>query len=513
MKYYLIFFFLLTSCSKFVEHTDKQDYNSLIIESKEHKQALSLIFTHNINGELYPCGCRHFPLGGLAQVAGALAQVNKEDLSLFVSTGDIFFPSITIPPTLKRSLTFNAQGLANYLDQLGLKYIVPGDYDLSLGEEFLETLNQQHQWDFLISNYGGNKLNHRPYIEIKVANKHFIILGIIHPQSLPDTYQAIALNPEIAIQSILKKLDIRSQTKIILLSHSGMDEDIKLAQKFPQLNWIIGGHTQSFTTTPQEEGNTKIVQVLSKNHYLGRIRFDLGLNTEEFSLIETRDEMKDKLIKNPFISLLDRHKTDLKQIQIEEEAAMVSSPKTLAHSHQTYNSCVQCHQKQFDFWQETEHALAMGTLLKVGEERNPKCIVCHSLDFNQKNGPQNFLQLVKGSNEIYPDQFFKEYISKFNSISKVREATPMQRKKIHQGLMDLEQKYSVQANFASVQCLNCHQISLTHEQSPKGTKKVQTKRCLECHSFDQSPEWYAKDRKTILKTTLENAKQKVACPK
>ena len=71
----LLVLFLCISCSKFVELTDTKYHEEI---SQEGATGLSLFFSHNINGETHPCGCRQFPLGGMAQVNGILRSEEKK---------------------------------------------------------------------------------------------------------------------------------------------------------------------------------------------------------------------------------------------------------------------------------------------------------------------------------------------------------------------------------------------------------------------------------------------------
>src|SRR5438105_2293853 len=125
----LFFFLALSSCSDLAKMDQKES---------EKKKSLapsnfSLVFSHNISGETHPCGCRNFPLGGLPQVAGLFADLSKKSEVFYVDTGDTFFPSTVIPSTMKDSLSFAANNLALGLEELGLKYFVPGDQDFALG--------------------------------------------------------------------------------------------------------------------------------------------------------------------------------------------------------------------------------------------------------------------------------------------------------------------------------------------------------------------------------------------
>ena len=65
-------FFLLSSCSFIIEKfINDESYDVVGLKKKK----LSIVFSHNVHGETHPCGCRHFPLGGLPQVAGQIKSI------------------------------------------------------------------------------------------------------------------------------------------------------------------------------------------------------------------------------------------------------------------------------------------------------------------------------------------------------------------------------------------------------------------------------------------------------
>ena len=151
----LISLFVLLSCTNIIESID--DGNAQILDIKDSKE-LSIVFSHNINGETHPCGCRHFPLGGLPQVAGKLHELKAKGEVILLDTGDMLFPSPNLPPTMKDSFTFGAENLAVGMDQMGLKYAIPGDQDLALGTPFLKTLLEKSKFQYLVMNFSDPKI-------------------------------------------------------------------------------------------------------------------------------------------------------------------------------------------------------------------------------------------------------------------------------------------------------------------------------------------------------------------
>src|SRR5690606_19199740 len=98
------------SCTKMIESMDSDYQEKINSQGHDH---FNLIFSNNINGETHPCGCRHFPLGGLPQVAGVLYKEATDAPTIYVDTGDTFFPSAIIPKHMQKSLPFTATSIAS----------------------------------------------------------------------------------------------------------------------------------------------------------------------------------------------------------------------------------------------------------------------------------------------------------------------------------------------------------------------------------------------------------------
>ncbi len=510
----------LLSCAKFIGITDEEAFEEKVV-TESGKTSVKVHFSHNINGELYPCGCRHFPLGGLPQIAGAMTKSRNTSYVVYVDSGDTLFPSTVVPDSMKKSLIYTADNLVQGLDSLGLKFFTPGDQDFALGEDYLAEISQKAKFIFLMANLSEHsKIKHKKWAKVTLPNLNLYFIGVVDPSIYPASVQHLFSNPEEAIKSSLNEISPSAKDRVILMSHSGMEMDTKFAEKFPRLNWIIGAHTQNFLREPNLQGETKIAQVLSKNHYLGDIEFDLGNLDERYSIVEIRDELKDELKPNPFTDFLDQHRVGLRDIQSKEQSVLLSANPEQRSV--TANNCFQCHKEQNTFWQKTSHALAFGTLLKAKEEHNPQCVGCHTLKFQDPTGFSKFEDIVVfKEQESSKESYWKQYLGYFSKVPSVRNATPASRAEIAKKIHQLDEKMHVSHNFTGVQCLNCHDKSNLHPFDNVKAKSKEARKndikihCMNCHTPDQSPEWYiSKNKKQTLNETYFDQKYKtMSCPK
>jgi 2',3'-cyclic-nucleotide 2'-phosphodiesterase (5'-nucleotidase family) len=317
---------ILASCSYYIAKVDEGSVTKAAVEKK-----LSLLFSHNISGETHPCGCRNFPLGGLPQVAGLFANISKDSELLYVDTGDTFFPSSVVPMTMKDSLTFAAENLALGLEQVGLKYFVPGDQDFAMGVGFLQGVANTRKFEFLIANLKDpTLLKHKNFAVIERNKSKIFLVGLVDPEVFNGPHASYFYTPEEAMPGIIEEITKAGYDKkndyhrLVILSHAGIDPDEELARAYPFVDWIIGAHSQSFLRYSKDEGNVKMVQTLSKNHYIGDIKIDVNSKkqTDTYELHEVRDELERNLNPNPMRAFIDDHKTKMNPLQIKEQAKM-----------------------------------------------------------------------------------------------------------------------------------------------------------------------------------------------
>jgi len=506
----------LFSCTELIQSLDENE--PVVIGNKE--KGLSLVFSHNISGETHPCGCRHFPLGGLPQVAGAIKEIADKNKVIYVDTGDTFFPSSKLPKNLEKSFTYSANNLAKGLEKLGLNFYLPGDQDFAQGIDFLKKLSRERKFQFLITNLkDNNSFKHRKFAYLESGPHKIFFLGIVNPNILLGKEQELFSDPFTAIANTLAQIksmgyeSINPFHRLVIFSHSGLKKDYKLAERFPQIDWIIGAHDQSFTRTPLLEGKTRVVQTLSRNHYLGHIFFDFkgGKAKDRFQLIEVKEGLEEKLSPNPFNKFIRDHKHKMRELQELEQSEMIITPSKLP-SFRPALSCIECHEKQGEHWKKTAHSLAYLTLIKEKEEKNLGCLSCHTLGLGEKRGFYKSQDIVKfkdpplneknplderprkrtaGELSLLRQRYWQEIEESFKGIKVVRGLEKNENLKAANTWINIDQKYKLTHNFSGVQCLNCHSLHLDHPFEDKKIKAESFKaKCLKCHNSHQSPNWY-----------------------
>lgn len=522
-KFVLPLLFILSSCSLFVSKVNEAD----AVKKSKNPANFALVFSHNISGETHPCGCRNFPLGGLPQVAGLFNNISKTGEVFYVDTGDTFFPSSVIPSTMKDSLSFAANNLALGLDQLGLKYFVPGDQDFAMGIDFLKKMADTRHFEFLISNLKDEStIKHKRFAIIERNKSKIFLVGFVAPDVFNDKTAQLFTDVPSTLPKVIDELKAHGYNpndpyqRLVVLSHAGFDPDEALAQKFPFIDWIIGAHSQSFLRFSRDVGNVKIVQTLSKNHYVGNINIDTNAKkqSDTYVLHEVRDELEKSLNPNPFRKFIEDHKARMDEIQIAEQSRMGQefvNPNAPVKKYKTAASCIECHKPQGDFWQSTPHSIAYTTLMNAHEQNNLTCIKCHSLGLGDPKGFTAAKNMVSFKNKPIID-YWNQVHAMSSSVKSVRKLEAKQIQAISKKWMEFDQKSGVKHNFANVQCLNCHNqndehpfnadMPITREQRAANIKN----KCLSCHTAEMAPEWY--EGKSVNEKTFSQKFKKMSCP-
>ena len=312
--------------------------------------------------------------------------------------------------------------------------MTPGDQDFALGESFLIELSKKVKFKFLISNASQKlKLEHEELIHIDANGLDLFFIGVTDPSLFNNNNKDFFTNPTEAIKKqvdIIEKKYKSKNKKIILVSHAGIDSDRKFAKVIKQIDWIIGAHSQSYLRFSEDVGNTQLVQVLSRNHYIGKIFMPLDSKAKEtYEIVEARDETKDLVKLNPMVSWLDNFKTKLDQIQLEEQRKATVGINDFAHL-KTAKSCFECHQKQGEFWQTTSHSLAFKTLIDAKSANNSTCIECHSVGFKEREGFLVSDKIVLSENKNFDiEKYWNEFNSKvIKTNESIRSLSSTQRK-------------------------------------------------------------------------------------
>ena len=152
------------------------------------------------------------------------------------------------------------------------------------------------------------KLDIKPYTIIENQGLKLAVVGMIElrhdglPGAHPDNLKKVSFKRSYDVLPDYKFLKDQSNA-LILISHCGMEEDLELAQSFPWLDAIIGGHTHTLIERPLFHNGVLITQSGSHLKYatLVTLKFKDGKLVDRQTKVLNVSEFKHE---NPEIKAL-----------------------------------------------------------------------------------------------------------------------------------------------------------------------------------------------------------------
>ncbi|MFW5770778.1 MAG: metallophosphoesterase [Spirochaetota bacterium] len=251
-----------------------------------------VIYTNSLNGNLDYCHCPSSPNGGLVKRATAIQLLRNKNADLLLcSTGDFF--TYSPDPTL-------AKYIVKSLRHIDYDAICMGDQEMTIGTDAVN--RYASRLPFVCANLeirqNGKWISPwKPYRVIRKGAITYGITGIMHPSVFKYYKSNVKKNtrvkkPAPSLAKAIRALKEKKVDCIILLSHSGIAHDKKLAKSHPDINIIIGGHTQTLLDPPLKEGNTIIVQAGSGGAHIGIL--DITLTDGNISRYSNRFILPDE---------------------------------------------------------------------------------------------------------------------------------------------------------------------------------------------------------------------------
>ena len=427
-----------------------QNDNSLYGNETLSEPAINIIFTGEENGYLEPCGCSEKELGGLPKRHTLVNRLRKQDENwILLSLGDL-------PGKVGRQDEIKMETALKALDQMGYAAHNIGEKDINMGIDLLSYLSQISNVDFISSNIDFNTqvLKVKPYIikeiKIKETTLKVGILGILSPELIDDACQDVkVIDPIVSLKPLLSNLSDKTDI-LILLSHAEIEDSIKIAETYPEFDLVISGHRIDrpgiYLTKVK---STYVIPAGENGKYLGTItlspkstRTDGSKRSNSYLSTTETIPLDERFEDSPEMEVL--LKTYQQRLRDEELIKMVfktDPPSNLAFIGN--DDCAVCHNKIFRHWENTRHASAYETLLKVGHEYDPECIECHTTGLS--------------------------YFTGFETI----DSTP---------------------GLKGVGCESCHGPGSNHKETQsKDYGKADVEICEICHENEHSPNFQFKD--------------------
>lgn len=425
------------------------------LEDTSPEKTLLILYTGNTQAHLEPCGCFIGQSGGMPRRATAVLSMKEKGFSpILLDLGGIIpsktkqhlslgsIPSDTsteMVPDEKLSLDkLRVQTYLSLMSSMGYQALVPSKTDAHFGMNFAKIVLENQFFPLLAANLELSSLNIHPYVVKTVAGKKIALIGISSLENL--SIPNFQIEP--ALETLTRILpEIQNQAEyIVLLSNLPPKINREIASKHQDISAILSHETGEV----ENVGDVLLAYSNSKGKTLGALILSQAggiqkISVREIALTEeVTDEPKVRALLNDFYKEVARNPLMQKTspslflneiLESDSENAYVGS-----------EACKVCHEKEFEQWSHTSHAVAFNTLLSVGRQFYPECISCHVTGFGYESG----YEFAKQEKE----------------------------------------------HLAEVGCETCHAPGKQHVLNPFPENirgKVEAKICVECHSPEHSP--------------------------
>jgi hypothetical protein len=258
-KFLIIFFFLAITCLGWA-------------------QDITILYLGETHAMLYPCNCPIESDGGVSRRATLIKNIRKNAPdTLVVDSGGFFAGGLMDEYTQNTELdmqrsTINLKGM----ELMQFDAVNIGDDEFNFGSKFLEDNIAKTGLHFICANIKSSKVS--PYIIKEVKG---IKIGIIGVTSLSARQKAGGLeisDPKQAVKQAVSELKSKGVKLILLLSHLGEIEDLKLIQDIEGIDVIVVGHSRVKEEISTKIGKTIILRPSWQGRRLGRLSLTVADN-------------------------------------------------------------------------------------------------------------------------------------------------------------------------------------------------------------------------------------------
>jgi|GEM_PF-2101723 len=221
-------------------------------------------------------------LGGPQALAGSLGQYKLQALRqgirwLQVDAGDRF------QGTMEANFS-HGQAMTDLYNALNYTAITLGNHDFDYGKKALLDSMKSARFPLVCANLNEAGMPWRSSLTARIGSFTIGITGVMTRDlpglTYPENISGLTLtDPTSAAKRVTAELRKRGCDLIILLSHCGHDVDREIAHAVPDLDIIVGGHSDEHLSQPVQIGKTLIVQTRGYGSHLGALTLTRNENS------------------------------------------------------------------------------------------------------------------------------------------------------------------------------------------------------------------------------------------
>ena len=276
---------------------------------------VTILSTNDVHGRLEPFSYRNKKglVGGIARRAALIERIENSNKNVItMDAGDI----------AQGTLFYNAfSGIpdVNLMHEAGYDIATLGNHEFDKGLKNVKNILKQAKIPFVCANIRFTKDHElqslvKPYIIESEHGLKIAVIGLIAPnlKTLVNNLKDVeVLDPVETTREMVKQVN-SNVDMIIVLSHMGIYQDIKLAEKVPEIDVIVGGHTHTLLKHPKVFNKTGDKTLVIQDG-------EFGVNLSRLDV-----SIKHKKLQNYYYSLIPVNKEIVADSHIKSEVAVLA---------------------------------------------------------------------------------------------------------------------------------------------------------------------------------------------
>lgn len=354
--------------------------------------ALSIFYTCDTRGHVEPCSCAEGVAGGMARRQAYLA-ANPAPARILVDAGNVTAGG-------RDWELLEAKYILRAYRLMGYDAVNAGAREASVDVDKLRALAGVS--DRLVSanllDTSGRPLFPPYRIATLDGGYRVAILGVVD-----DTVPAGELGAGLRIvppeDALAKHLPAaRQQADFVLLLAFADEQRMKaLAERFYEIDAIVGGDVLQPSGTPERANRSAIVYITDKGKGVGRLDLVPASDGPRVLANDIRVLVDDVPAGPDLAALLEEYHAELARLagdgktpplHDDEEGLtdITSSRSPNADTFAGATACRACHPQAYEVWAASGHARAFDTLARRDGQANPDCLPCHTTGHAASDG-------------------------------------------------------------------------------------------------------------------------------
>ncbi|MFA5410544.1 MAG: hypothetical protein WC321_01610 [Candidatus Omnitrophota bacterium] len=246
----------------------------LFLPSAVFAKEITVVYTGSTHAMLYPCHCPLEPDGGVSRRASLIRQLRKDYPELLLLDSGDFFAGGLMDEYAQNTDFDMRRTLLNLkaMELMGYDALAVGDDEFNFGKEFLEDNIVKTKPAFLACNLKSDKFS--PYIIKEIAGIKIGITGLANPAVRNKAVGVEFNEPRTALKQAIEELKQRGAKIIVLLSHQGESDDLKLIRDVGGIDILITGHVYANEGASAQIGPTLLLRPSWQGRRLGKLTFE-----------------------------------------------------------------------------------------------------------------------------------------------------------------------------------------------------------------------------------------------